>query len=151
MVITPADRLIERITRLFEKPYAKGFVLLFMVVVAMVWANTSYHDSYEWFFQMPFVIGLESFALTEPVHIWINDGLMAIFFFSIGLEIKREVIQGELSTFKKASLPIFAALGGMIVPALSFFLKLRFGGAERMEYTYGNGYSLCFRAHIPIG
>jgi len=74
-----------------------------MVVVAMVWANTSYHDCYERFFQMPFIIGLESFALTEPVHIWINDGLIAIFFFSICLEIKREVIQGELSTFKKAS------------------------------------------------
>ncbi|MGB5818701.1 MAG: Na+/H+ antiporter NhaA [Saonia sp.] len=121
MIITPADKFIESVHKLFGKPYAKGLVLLVMVLVAMIWANSDFYESYQYFFHMPFTIGFEGFALTEPVHIWINDGLMAVFFFSVGLEIKKEVLQGELSTLKKASLPVFAALGGMIVPALIFF------------------------------
>lgn len=121
MITTPADTVIESIRLLFVRPYAKGLVLLAMVIIAMVWANSSFYESYDHFFHTSFTIGFEGFAITEPVHIWINDGLMAVFFFSIGLEIKREFIQGELSSFKKAALPIFAALGGMVVPALLFY------------------------------
>ncbi len=126
MQTSPADRFIQFINQGFSKPYAKGLVLLVMVVIALVWANSPFYESYDHFFHRPFSIGFEGFDLTEPVHIWINDGLMAIFFFSVGLEIKREVLQGELSSFRKAILPVVAALGGMLIPAL-IFLAFNYG------------------------
>lgn len=121
MLVTPADRFIDRVSAIFEKPYAKGLLLLLMVVIALFWANSPFHGYYELIFQKKFMIGFEGHTLMEPLHVWINDGLMAIFFFSVGLEIKKEVMEGELSSLKKASLPVVAALGGMIVPALIYF------------------------------
>jgi NhaA family Na+:H+ antiporter len=87
--------------------------------------------------------GTEIFHLKYPVSIWINDGLMAIFFLLVGLEIKREMVEGELSSFKNASLPIFAAIGGMLVPAIiySFF---NFGT------SYGNGWGIPMATDIAF-
>ena len=121
MIVTPADKFIDKCHTLFSRPYAKGVILLVMVLIALVWANSPYYESYEFIFGEAFLIGFEDMYLTEPLHIWINDGLMAVFFFTVGLEIKKEVMEGELSSFKKASLPVGAALGGMIIPALIFF------------------------------
>jgi len=100
-----------------------GYILIAITIIALAWANSPFSDTYHylWYeFQMGFKFG--DFDLTTSLHHWINDGLMALFFFTIGLEIKREVLAGELSSFKKASLPIFAALGGMIVPALTYVI-----------------------------
>jgi len=100
-----------------------GILLIVMVIIAMILANTSYSDAYHRFFHdinLGFSVG--SFRLDKSLHHWINDGLMAIFFFMVGLEIKREVIAGELSTMKKAALPIGAALGGMLLPAMIYAL-----------------------------
>lgn len=96
---------------------ATGILLLGMVVIAMVWANSPWSDSYHQLWKTHFIIGTSEINIDKSIHHWINDGLMAIFFFLIGLEIKKEIINGELSTLKKASLPIAAALGGMILPA----------------------------------
>ncbi len=121
MKVSPADHLITSIQNIFSKSYSRGLVLLTMVIVGLAWANSSFHESYEHFFHHPFIIGFEGFSIIEPVHIWVNDGLMAVFFFVVGLEIKKQVMEGELSTLKKAALPIFAAIGGMLVPAIIFY------------------------------
>jgi NhaA family Na+:H+ antiporter len=100
-----------------------GYILIGITIIALVWANSGYYDSYHFIWhelQMGFKFG--DFDLTNSLQHWINDGLMAMFFFTIGLEIKREVLAGELSSFKKASLPIIAAIGGMVVPALVYVI-----------------------------
>ena len=101
--------------------YTSGIVLLISVVIAIVWANSPFHDFYEHLWHINFSVGFDKFLLSHPLHIWINDGLMAIFFFVIGLELKREFMEGELSSLQKASLPMTAALGGMLVPAVIYF------------------------------
>jgi len=93
-------------------------VLLAAAVVALIWANSPWHDSYHHVWEMELNLG----QLRLPIHAWINDALMALFFFLVGMEIKHEIVHGELSDIRKASLPIFGALGGMIVPALLYML-----------------------------
>ena len=100
-----------------------GYILIGITIIALIWANTGLYDSYHYLWhelQMGFKFG--DFDLTTSLHHWINDGLMALFFFTIGLEIKREVLAGELSSFRKAGLPIVAAIGGMLVPALVYVI-----------------------------
>ena len=99
-----------------------GILLLLATGLALVWANSPFSDSYHdlWQYKMGFVS--ESFELNKPLILWINDGLMAIFFFLIGLEIKREFLIGELNSAKKLAFPLFGALGGMIIPVLLFLV-----------------------------
>lgn len=100
-----------------------GYILIGITIIAIVWANSGFYESYHFLWhelQMGFRFG--DFNLTTSLHHWINDGLMALFFFIIGLEIKREVLAGELSSFKKAGLPVMAAIGGMVVPALIYVI-----------------------------
>ncbi|MEQ8338988.1 MAG: Na+/H+ antiporter NhaA [Cyclobacteriaceae bacterium] len=113
----PVDYLLNPVYRFFENEMATGILLLVMVVIAMIWANSPWSASYHHLWETHFMIGTSEINMDKSLHHWINDGLMAIFFFLIGLEIKKEIINGELSTIKKASLPIAAALGGMVVPA----------------------------------
>lgn len=95
-----------------------GVVLLLFTVIAMLLANMeSTKHIYEKVLETHFEVGFDGFKLSFPIEAWINDALMVIFFFYVGLEIKREVIAGHLSTFKKASLPVMSAVGGMLVPA----------------------------------
>jgi Na+:H+ antiporter, NhaA family len=91
-------------------------VLLGAAIIALIWANSPWHDSYHHVWEMELQLG----QLQLPIHEWINDALMALFFFLVGMEIKHEIVHGELSDIRKASLPIFGALGGMIVPALAY-------------------------------
>lgn len=100
-----------------------GILLFSATVVAMVWANSAFSDSYATLWDTKLGFGSDSFGLKKPLILWVNDGLMAIFFFLIGLEIKRELLIGELNTIRKATFPFFAALGGMFVP-LGLFLLL---------------------------
>lgn len=118
---TQLERIVAPLQRFIHLEYTSGVVLLLSVVAALIWANSSHSESYNHLWHTYFKIGTENFNLNYPLHIWINDGLMAIFFFLIGLELKREFIEGELSSFKKACLPMSAALGGMLVPALIYF------------------------------
>ena len=96
-------------------------VLLGAAIVALIWANSPWHDSYHHVWELELTLS----SLKLPVHEWINDALMALFFFLVGMEIKHEIAHGELADIRKASLPIFGALGGMIVPAL-LFIALNF-------------------------
>jgi NhaA family Na+:H+ antiporter len=95
-----------------------SFVLLAAAIAALAWANSPWHESYHHVWEMELTLS----QLRLPVHAWINDALMAIFFFLVGMEIKHEIVHGELSDMRKAALPVFAALGGMIVPALLYAL-----------------------------
>ena len=93
-----------------------GILLFSATILAMIWANSPYADSYQALWATKIGFGTEAFGLTKPLILWINDGLMAIFFFLIGLEIKREILVGELNTVRKATFPIFAAIGGIVIP-----------------------------------
>jgi Na+:H+ antiporter, NhaA family len=93
-----------------------SIVLLAAAVFAMIWANSPWHDSYHHVWEME----LQLSRLQLPVHAWINDALMAIFFFLVGMEIKHEIVHGELADVRRAALPVFGALGGMVVPAVLY-------------------------------
>src|ERR1700756_4424306 len=104
-----------------------GSILLFAAtVVALAWANSPWSASYSALWKMPLKIGLRP-LFSMSLHHWIDDGLMAVFFLVVGLEIKREVVKGELSSLRQAALPIAAALGGMILPALLYSALNRAG------------------------
>ena len=115
------------VQRFMHEEASSGIVLFVAAVVALVWANSPWYHTYEKLFDMYVSIGFGEWVLKETLHHWIDDGLMAVFFFVVGLEIKRAVVVGELSSVRKAALPIFAALGGMIVPAL-IYLAFNAGG-----------------------
>jgi len=112
--------LIRPFAKFFRLEAAGGILLVTAALSAIVIANSSLGPAYFSFWQTPFTVGAEGWALTKPILHWVNDGLMALFFFVVGLEIKREILIGELSSFRKASLPILAAMGGMLVPALIY-------------------------------
>jgi len=118
--------------KFFESSQGSGVLLMLCVALALGIANSSLAESFQNL--LDHEIGTSLFHLKYPVSIWINDGLMAVFFLLVGLEIKREVVEGELSSFKNASLPILAAIGGMIVPAI-IFTAFNYGG----EYSNGWG------------
>lgn len=112
-VLTPLEEFIHRQT-------TSGVLLMLCAVIALIVANSGLYDEYHHFFQAYLTVGLEGFQLSKSLHHWINDGLMALFFLVVGLELKRELLVGELSNVKQAMLPIIAAVGGMIVPALIY-------------------------------
>ena len=99
-----------------------GILLLIATILALVWANSPLGDVYQTFWKYEIGFTAPNFKLVKPLILWINDGLMAIFFFLIGLEIKREFLIGELNTMKKLAFPLFGALGGMLVPVIFYFI-----------------------------
>ncbi len=112
-VLSPLDEFIHRQT-------TSGVLLMACALAALYIANSQWNDAYQRLLQMPFSVGMEGFGLSKSLHHWINDGLMAMFFFVIGLELKRELLVGELADPKQAVLPIIAACGGMFVPVLVY-------------------------------
>lgn len=106
----------------FKHQASGGIVLLGATLLALALANSPLGGLYHHFWEINFTLGLEGFGLTQTLHHWVNDGLMAVFFFVVGLEIKREFLAGELASLRNAAFPIAAALGGMLVPALLFRL-----------------------------
>ncbi|THV60697.1 Na+/H+ antiporter NhaA [Chryseobacterium candidae] len=102
----------------FNNSQSSGIILIFCVLISLLIANSSAAEDFQLFLNQK--AGTHLFGLEYPISIWINDGLMAVFFLLVGLEIKRELVEGELSSFKNASLPIFAAVGGMLVPAVIY-------------------------------
>ncbi len=122
---------IHRLIRPFQEfariQASSGIVLLACTVLALLWANSPWGEAYARLLETKASVGVGGFAITESLLHWINDGLMAVFFFVVGLEIKREVLAGELSSFRKAALPVAAAAGGMVAPAL-LYTALNAGG-----------------------
>ncbi len=110
------------IQRFIHTEEVGAVILLLGAAAALAWANSPWSESYESFWHTKVSFDIILFAVTEDLRHLVNDGLMAVFFFLVGLEIKRELLHGELSTFRKAALPAFAAAGGMAVPALVYLL-----------------------------
>ncbi len=129
----PADStVVERVTaplhRFMRSAPAGGIVLLVCAAIAIAWANSPWAHSYHALWETPLTLAVGSAGAQLTLHQVINDGLMAVFFFLVGLEIKREVLVGELASLRQAALPVSAALGGMAVPAL-LFTAVNAGGA----------------------
>lgn len=112
-VLTPLEDFIHRQT-------TSGILLMLCAIFALYIANSQWNETYHYLLEMPFTIGVPEFQLSKSLHHWINDGLMALFFFVIGLELKREILVGELANPKQAMLPIIAAIGGMVVPVVIY-------------------------------
>lgn len=112
--------MIKAIVNFIKWESSAGIILVLMAILALVLCNTPWGTYYYHALETKFTISLGAYALSKPIILWINDGLMAIFFLLVGLEIKREIIEGELNSVKKAILPAIAALGGMLIPALIY-------------------------------
>ncbi len=123
--------LLRPLAAFFRVEALGGTVLIASAILALVWANSPFAASYQALWSSEITIGARDFGLTKPLILWVNDLLMAIFFLLVGLEIKREVLVGELSSFRKALLPIVAAVGGMVVPAALFLTVARDATSSR--------------------
>ncbi|MEX1134858.1 MAG: Na+/H+ antiporter NhaA [Acidimicrobiia bacterium] len=126
-------RFVRPFVRFTRIEASSGLVLLGAAVVAIIWANSPISDLYERTLETHLNVDLGGFAFDQSVHAIINDGLMAIFFFVVGLEIKRELVLGELRDRKAATLPIIAALGGMVGPAAIYLLLNAGAGGEAIR------------------
>ncbi len=125
-----------------------GILLILSTVIAVIWANSDWSDQYHHLWhEIDLSVGFGSFQMKGNIHHWINDGLMAIFFFTIGLEVKREIIGGELSSIKKAILPISAAIGGMLIPALFYFMT----NINNVDYSGGWGIPMATDIAFVLG
>ncbi len=137
-----------RISRFINEEAYGGVLLIIATIAALIWANSSFYESYYHIWheiKVGFAWG--DLDMISSLHHWINDGLMALFFFVIGLEIKREIMGGELSTIKKASMPIAAAIGGMLIPAL-FYAFMTFNNPD---YLVGWGTPMATDIAFALG
>lgn len=126
----PIDRILSPFQEFFQREASSGILLMLAAILALIWANSPWADSYHALWQTNVTFSLGSFKISKALLLWINDGLMAVFFFVVGLEIKREVLVGELASPRKAILPIAAAIGGMVIPAGFFLLFNPSGPAQ---------------------
>jgi NhaA family Na+:H+ antiporter len=117
---TPIERVLSPFSRFFRTESAGGLVLMACTLAAVAWANSPWSGAYHHLWETKLTVGVGAWSISHTLHHWINDGLMAVFFFLVGLEIKREALVGELTSLRKAALPGAAALGGMVVPALLY-------------------------------
>jgi NhaA family Na+:H+ antiporter len=150
-VLSPFERFLKRQS-------SSGILLIIAAIIAMVWSNSSYADMYFGIWDTEFTLGHGVFQVSEPLILWINDGLMALFFFVVGLEIKREVMAGELSTVKDLVLPLTAAVGGMVVPAIIFLLVVGntvggngWGIPMATDIAFSLGVLSLLGSKVPIG
>lgn len=121
-ILTPFEEFVHRET-------TGGLLLMATAILALVLANSALAEMYQHLLHTPISISVGSWGLEKTLHHWVNDGLMALFFFVVGLELKREILVGELAVPRQAALPIVAAIGGMVVPVLVYFVFNPEGGA----------------------
>ncbi len=126
------DKVVSKIQDFLKLESAAGMILMLAAALAIVANNTLFSHWYSGFLSTPMAIQVGALEIAKPLLLWINDGLMAVFFLLVGLEIKREILEGELSSFDKAILPILAAVGGMAGPAL-IYAGLNWGDPETIR------------------
>ena len=138
---------------------AGGILLLACSIAALVWANSPWAGTYSKLWHTPVTVGIGGFTLSQPdLHFWVDDGLMAVFFFLVGLEIKRELLAGELASLRQAALPIVAAIGGAAIPALLYF-AINAGGPGAggwgipmaTDIAFALGAMALLGARVPLG
>ena len=124
VIYAPWERAFSKILSPFEefvhRQTTSGILLMMMAIIAMFLANSMLAETYQHFIHTPLSVSLGSWSISMTLHHWVNDGLMALFFFVVGMELKREMLVGELSDLRQAALPIIAAIGGMVIPALIY-------------------------------
>ena len=128
----PFDRVLRPLQEFLRLEAAGGLVLMAAATLALLIANSPVAGHYTALLELPLEVRLGALELAKPLSLWINDGLMAVFFFLVGMELKREVVEGHLSSWRQASLPAFAAVGGMLAPA-SLYAVLNWGDAVAMK------------------
>ena len=116
------EKILSPFQKFVNLQSSTGILLLATTIIALVWANSAFSESYQSFWQYEIGIVTDSFELVKPLILWVNDGLMSIFFFLIGLEIKREFLIGELNSTKKVMFPLFGALGGIALPVILYLV-----------------------------
>jgi len=121
------DRLTGPVQRFIATEISGGLLLLLGLVLALTWANSPWEDAYHRLLEYHVAVDFGFWGIDEPLEFWVNDVLMTIFFFVVGLEIKREVVLGELASIRHATVPLAGAVGGMAVPALLYVLMVRGG------------------------
>ncbi len=142
-----AERVFAPIERFLHVQAASGILLLAAAAAALFWANSPWASSYQALWHTPIGLAVGGWSVSEPLHFWINDGLMVIFFFVVGLEIRRELHEGELSDARRAALPVAAALGGMVMPAL-IFIGLNAAGATRRGWGVPTATDIAFAVGV---
>ncbi|MFW9993860.1 MAG: Na+/H+ antiporter NhaA [Candidatus Odinarchaeota archaeon] len=118
----PIQKLSRSFSRFTRNSMMSGFIVIFAVIIALIWANSPWFKIYTDLLAYQFAFSIESFHISKSLLHWINDGIMALFFFLIGLEIKREILIGELSNIKYTLPPLFGAFGGMVFPAIIYMI-----------------------------
>lgn len=129
---TRIQRALKPLQEFLQLEASGGLILMAAAAVALIVANSPLADYYESFLDLPFEVRLGTWGIDKPLLLWINDGLMAIFFLLVGMELKREVAEGHLADIRTASLPAFAAVGGMAAPA-AIYAALNWGDAAAMR------------------
>jgi NhaA family Na+:H+ antiporter len=154
----PIVRLLAPFRQFARTSASGGLILMGAAVVALILANSPFADAYEALWNTELTIGVGVVSLSESLRHWINDALMAIFFLAVGLEIKREVLVGELASRRRATLPIAAAIGGVIVPAAIFLVIVGGGAAGRgwgipmaTDIAFALGVLALLRSRVPLG
>lgn len=142
-----AERAFSAVDRFLHVEAASGVVLLIAAAAALTWANSPLADSYHALWHMPLSIGIGDFSFSRPLHFWINDALMTVFFLVVGMEIRREMHEGALSDPKQASLPIMAAVGGVAVPAL-LYLSLNASPARAHGWAVPTATDIAFAVGV---
>jgi len=137
-----------KISRFINEEAYGGVLLIIATIAALIWANSSFYESYHHIWhELKVGFAWGDLNMIASLHHWINDGLMALFFFVLGLEIKREIMGGELSSIKKASMPIAAAIGGMLIPALFYVIVVM----KYPEYLHGWGIPMATDIAFALG
>ena len=152
----PLESILSWTAPLRRSPAAPGLLLLFVTLLTLAWANSPAAGAHAAMVQWPLRLGIGDVALQKPLLLWVNDGLMAVFFLLVGLEVKREIVDGALSSFRAAALPLAAALGGMVVPA-AIYLALNpsgpgaagWGVPIATDIAFALGILALIRKHVP--
>ena len=148
----------SKLTHLLHHPVTPGVLLLLAMIAALITANTA-TGWYSWLLETPAVVGVGGMEIEKPILLWINDGLMAIFFLLVGLELKREVMYGELSSLRKIVLPVFAAIGGIAIPA-AIYVFINLGDSVALngwaipaatDIAFALGILAILGSRVPVG
>ena len=153
-----SDQIVKPAQRFFQKEATSSLLLIAATVVALVWANCPAFESYHHLWHTDIRFGFGQSVISKSMIHWVNDGMMALFFFTVGLEIKRELLVGELSTPRKALFPVFAAIGGMVFPGI-IFAAINLGTASisgwgipmATDIAFALGALAIFGKRLPIG
>jgi NhaA family Na+:H+ antiporter len=153
-----ADQIFRPFQRFFRKEAASSILLIAATIMALIWTNSQIGETYHSFWHTEVSFAFGQFHISKTLVHWINDGLMSLFFFTVGLEIKREILVGELATPKKALLPVIAALGGMIVPGLIYAILnigsptiSGWGVPVATDIAFALGAVAVFGRRLPVG